>query len=36
MGVKQSILETAGGATARLLFIPPGTVVPDHSHSGMN
>ena len=34
MGVKQSILETAGGATARLLFIPPGTAVPDHSHSG--
>ena len=34
MGVKQSILETSDDATARLLYIPPGTAVPDHSHSG--
>ena len=35
MGVKQSILETSDDATARLLYIPPGTAVPDHSHSGI-
>ena len=34
MGVKQSILDTSDDATARLLYIPPGTAVPDHSHSG--
>ena len=35
MGVKQSILETSNDATARLLYIPPGTAMPDHSHSGI-
>ena len=35
MGVKQSILSTSSEATARLLYIPPGTVMPDHSHSGI-
>lgn len=35
MGVKQSILETSSEATARLLYIPPGTAMPDHSHSGI-
>lgn len=35
MGVKQAILTTSGEATARLLFIPAGTAVPDHSHNGV-
>lgn len=35
MGVKQSILSTSKEATARLLYIPPGTAMPDHSHSGV-
>ncbi len=35
MGVKQSILKTSTEATARLLYIPPGTEVPDHSHDGI-
>ncbi len=35
MGVKQAILPTTKEATARLLFIPAGTAVPDHSHNGM-
>lgn len=35
MGVKQAILDTAGDATARLLYIPAGVAIPDHSHSGM-
>ncbi|WP_417605132.1 ChrR family anti-sigma-E factor [Primorskyibacter flagellatus] len=34
MGVKQAILPTGPEATARLLFIPAGTAVPDHGHSG--
>ena len=29
MGVKQAILPTQGGATARLLYIPAGAAVPD-------
>lgn len=33
-GVKQAILKTEGGATARLLRIPGGVSVPDHSHGG--
>ncbi len=33
-GTKQAILPTASGATARLLFIPAGTAVPDHGHRG--
>ncbi len=35
MGVKQAILPTAPGATARLLYIPAGVAMPDHSHNGM-
>ncbi|WP_281996048.1 ChrR family anti-sigma-E factor [Ruegeria faecimaris] len=35
MGVRQAILPTSGDASARLLFIPAGTAVPDHSHNGM-
>ncbi len=34
-GVKQAILATDKTASARLLFIPAGTAVPDHSHNGM-
>ena len=34
-GVKQAILPTGKGATARLLFIPAGMAVPDHGHRGM-
>lgn len=34
MGVKQAILPTSDKAQARLLYIPAGTAVPDHSHSG--
>lgn len=35
MGVKQAILPTSSGATARLLYIPAGVAMPDHSHNGM-
>lgn len=34
MGVRQAILPTTREATARLLFIPAGVAVPDHSHHG--
>lgn len=34
MGVKQAILPTSSQATARLLFIPSGSAVPDHGHNG--
>lgn len=34
LGVKQAILPTAKGATARLLRIPAGTAMPDHGHKG--
>ena len=34
MGVKQAILPTSGAATARLLMIPAGAKIPDHSHEG--
>lgn len=34
MGVKQAILTTSKDATARLLFIPAGTAMPDHGHQG--
>ncbi len=34
MGVKQAILSTSSEATARLLYIPAGTAVPDHGHHG--
>jgi putative transcriptional regulator len=32
--VRQCILDTGGEASARLLTIPPGAAVPEHSHSG--
>ena len=35
MGVRQAILKTDSGATARLLHIPAGQAVPDHGHRGM-
>jgi putative transcriptional regulator len=35
MGVRQAILPTAKGASARLLYIPAGQAVPDHGHSGI-
>lgn len=35
MGVKQAILPTSREATARLLFIPAGTAMPDHGHRGL-
>jgi putative transcriptional regulator len=34
MGVKQAILQTSKGATARLLCIPAGSAMPDHGHNG--
>ncbi len=34
MGVKQAVLATSSRATARLLFIPAGAAMPDHSHEG--
>ena len=34
MGVRQAILPTGAGATARLLHIPAGQAVPDHGHRG--
>lgn len=34
MGVKQAILPTSKDASARLLFIPAGTAMPDHGHGG--
>ncbi len=35
MGVKQSILSETGGGSVRLLYIPAGQAVPDHSHNGL-
>ncbi|MGP6088454.1 ChrR family anti-sigma-E factor [Antarctobacter jejuensis] len=35
MGVKQAILTTSPEATARLLYIPAGTAMPDHGHNGL-
>lgn len=35
MGVRQAILPTAKGASARLLYIPAGQSVPDHGHRGL-
>ena len=35
MGVKQSILHESNGGSARLLYIPAGQAVPDHSHNGL-
>lgn len=34
LGVKQAILKTTSDATARLLLIPAGVEIPDHSHEG--
>ena len=34
MGVRQSVLKTSKSATARLLYIPAGSTVPDHGHRG--
>jgi len=34
LGVKQAILPSAKGASARLLYIPAGSAVPDHGHRG--
>lgn len=34
-GVRQAILPTDRDATARLLYIPAGTAVPDHGHRGL-
>ena len=34
-GVKQAILKTDNKASARLLFIPAGTAMPNHSHNGL-
>lgn len=35
MGVKQDILFRNAAGSARLLYIPPGVAVPDHSHQGL-
>ncbi len=35
MGVRQSILQSDKTGSARLLYIPPGQAVPDHSHGGL-
>lgn len=33
-GVRQAVLATSDGASARLLYIPGGVGVPDHGHRG--
>jgi len=35
LGVRQSILSAGSQGSARLLYIPPGQAVPDHSHNGL-
>lgn len=35
LGVRQAILETEGEAVARLLHIPAGVAMPEHSHGGL-
>ena len=35
MGVRQSILSADDTGSVRLLYIPAGRAMPDHSHSGM-
>ena len=35
MGVRQCILASSREGSARLLYIPPGQAVPDHSHGGL-
>ncbi|OIQ31482.1 MAG: transcriptional regulator [Alphaproteobacteria bacterium MedPE-SWcel] len=34
-GVRQCILSAAEAGSVRLLYIPPGQAVPDHSHNGL-
>lgn len=34
MGVKQAVLTTSSEASARLLRVPGGAAIPDHSHRG--
>ena len=34
MGVKQAVLKTSKEASVRLLYIPAGVAMPDHSHKG--
>lgn len=34
-GVRQAVLETEGEGSVRLLSIPAGKAVPEHSHSGL-
>lgn len=35
MGVRQNILSAGREGSVRLLYIPPGQAVPDHSHNGL-
>lgn len=35
MGVRQDILSADANGSVRLLYIPPGQAVPDHSHNGL-
>ncbi len=35
MGVRQDILSQDASCSVRLLYIPPGQAVPDHSHNGL-
>jgi putative transcriptional regulator len=35
LGVRQSILSARSEGSVRLIYIPPGQAVPDHSHNGM-
>ncbi|NNE79276.1 MAG: transcriptional regulator [Silicimonas sp.] len=35
MGVKQNILSADEQGSVRLIYIPPGQAVPDHSHNGL-
>ena len=35
IGARQAILNTADGATARLLYIPGGSAMPNHTHRGL-
>jgi putative transcriptional regulator len=35
LGVRQSILSADRDGAVRLLYIPPGRAVPDHSHNGL-
>lgn len=35
MGVKQSILSEGDSGSVRLIYIPAGQAVPDHSHNGL-